>query len=239
MPPLFSAESLLAFVTLTALEIVLGIDNIVFIAIVTGRLKPELQTRAQRIGLGLALIFRILLLLAMGWIMSLTAPLISLWGLDFSGRSLILLLGGLFLIAKGTHEIHAQMEGAQHESGRAAGGFLAAVATIGLMDIIFSLDSVITALGMARRLEIMIGAVVVAVIIMIIFAKLVSEFVNRNPTMRVLALAFLILIGVMLTAEGMGQHIDKGYIYFAMAFSLGVELVNMRIRKKHLASAKP
>ena len=171
--------------------------------------------------------------------MGLTAPLISLWGLDFSGRSLILLLGGLFLIAKGTHEIHAQMEGERHESGRAAGGFMAAVATIGVMDIIFSLDSVITALGMARRLEIMIAAVVVAVIIMIIFAKLVSEFVNRNPTMRVLALAFLILIGVMLTAEGMGQHIDKGYIYFAMAFSLGVELVNMRIRKKHPASAKP
>jgi predicted tellurium resistance membrane protein TerC len=235
MPDLFSLESLVAFVTLTALEIVLGIDNIVFIAIITGRLKPELQAKAQRIGLGLALVFRILLLLAISWVMGLTAPLFSLFGCGITGRDFILLIGGVFLIGKGTHEIHAQMEGGDQESGKAAGGFMAAVATIGLMDIIFSLDSVITAVGMARRLEIMIAAVVCAVIIMIIFAKAVSDFVNRHPTMRVLALAFLILIGVMLTAEGMGQHVNKGYIYFAMAFSLAVELVNMRVRNKSVS----
>ncbi|MFH1057344.1 MAG: TerC family protein [Pseudomonadota bacterium] len=239
-PDLLSLEALIALITLTALEIVLGIDNIVFIAILTGRLPAAQQPGARRLGLMLAMVMRILLLIAITWVMRLTAPLFSFWDHAFSGRDLILLAGGLFLLAKATHEIHAQIEGAgaaQAEAGRAAPRFWPVVAQIGLIDIIFSLDSVITAVGMASQLMVMILAVVIAVAIMIIFSGAVSRFVEQHPTMRMLALAFLILIGVMLTAEGLGQHIDRGYVYFAMAFSLGVEVLNLRARKKAQAEA--
>ncbi len=233
MPELFNLESLIALITLTSLEIVLGIDNIVFIAIVTGRLPARQQPTARRLGLGLAMIMRILLLLAITWVMQLTRPLFTIWGQAVSGRDLILLGGGLFLLAKATHEIHGQIEGARAEAqGRrgAAPSLASAVVQVGLLDIIFSLDSVITAVGMARHLYIMIAAVVLAVIIMIIFSGAVSSFISRHPTMRVLALSFLILIGVLLVAEGLGRHIDRGYVYFAMAFSLGVELINLKVR---------
>lgn len=233
MPELLNLESLIALITLTSLEIVLGIDNIVFIAIVTGRLPPEQQPTARRLGLGLAMVMRILLLLAITWVMQLTRPLFTIWDQAVSGRDLILLGGGLFLLAKATHEIHSQIEGARAEAqGRRgpAPSLASAVVQVGLLDIIFSLDSVITAVGMARHLYIMIAAVVLAVIIMIIFSGAVSSFISRHPTMRVLALSFLILIGVLLVAEGLGRHIDRGYVYFAMAFSLGVELINLKVR---------
>ena len=233
MPELLSLESLIALLALTSLEIVLGVDNIVFIAIITGRLKKEIQPKARRVGLALAMVMRIALLLGISWATRLTAPLFSLAGMDFSGRNLILLIGGLFLLAKATHEIHAQMEPADPaDQTGSAPTFTSAVIQIGLLDIIFSLDSVITAVGMARHLAIMIAAVVIAVSVMIVFAGPVSRFIERRPTMRVLALAFLILIGVMLVAEGLGQHLDKGYIYFAMAFALFVEMLNTRVRRK-------
>lgn len=233
MPELFSLESLIALAALTSLEIVLGVDNIVFIAIITGRLKKEIQAKARRVGLALAMIMRIALLLGISWATRLTTPLFSLAGFDFSGRKLILLIGGLFLLAKATHEIHAQMEPLDRpDREKAAPTYLSAVIQIGLLDIIFSLDSVITAVGMAQHLTIMIAAVVIAVAVMIVFAGPVSAFIERRPTMRVLALAFLILIGVMLVAEGLGQHLDKGYIYFAMAFALFVEMLNTRVRKR-------
>lgn len=234
-PDLISLNALIALITLTALEIVLGIDNIVFIAILTGRLPRAEQPAARRLGLMLAMIMRILLLIGITWVMRLTAPLFSFWDHPFSGRDLILLGGGLFLMAKATHEIHAQIEGAgaaHAEAGQGAARFWPVVTQIGLIDIIFSLDSVITAVGMANQLLVMILAVIIAVVIMIVFSGAVSRFVEHHPTMRMLALAFLILIGVMLTAEGLGQHIDRGYVYFAMAFSLGVETLNMRARKK-------
>ena len=238
MPDLFSLESLAALLALTALEIVLGIDNIVFIAIVTGRLDPSVQARARRLGLGLAMIMRILLLLGITWVMQLTRPWFEVFGHQITGKDLILLVGGLFLILKGTHEIHGQIEGPgpKESAPKPSAGYLAAVVQIGVLDIIFSLDSVITAVGMARHLAIMIAAVVLAVIIMILFAGAVSSFIENHPTMRVLALSFLLLIGVMLVAEGVGQHIDRGYIYFAMAFSLVVEIINMRVRR-HRAQA--
>ena len=234
MPDLFSLESLAALATLTALEIVLGIDNIVFIAIVTGRLPQAVQAKARGLGLGLALAMRILLLLGVTWVMRLTEPLFQVMGHAITGKDLVLILGGLFLLYKGTHELHGQVEGGAQEKGRqtktvSIGG---AILQIGLLDIIFSLDSVITAVGMARRIAIMITAVILAMVIMIIFAGRVSSFIEQHPTMRVLALAFLLLIGVMLVAEGVGQHIDRGYIYFAMAFSMGVELINMRRRNR-------
>lgn len=236
MAELFTLESLIALLALTSLEIVLGIDNIVFIAIITGRLKEEVQAKARRVGLGLALVMRIFLLLGISWVIKLTAPLFAVLGHDFSGRDLILLAGGLFLLAKATHEIHAQMEpGHKTEEPKKSVTFTSVVIQVGLLDLIFSLDSVITAVGMAKHLSIMIAAVIIAIGIMIAFAGPVSKFIEKHPTMKVLALAFLILIGVMLVAEGLGQHIDKGYIYFAMAFSLFVEFLNMRVRRKATA----
>lgn len=234
MPDLFSIESLIALAALTALEIVLGIDNVVFIAILTGRLPKEQQPNARRLGLGFAMLSRIALLFAISWTMNLVQPLFTLWEHAVSGRDLILLAGGAFLIYKATHELHGQVEGggSPEKPQKVAGTFWAVVAQIGVLDIIFSLDSVITAVGMARHISIMVTAVIIAVIIMIVFAGSVSAFVERHPTMRVLALSFLILVGVMLVAEGMGKHIERGYIYFAMAFSLGVEMINLRVRKK-------
>jgi predicted tellurium resistance membrane protein TerC len=233
MPELFSWESLVGFLTLASLEIVLGIDNIVFIAILTGRLPVKMQARAQRIGLLLAMATRILLLLVLRWIMGLTEELFHLLGRGFSGHDLILLGGGLFLIAKATFEIHEKMEGPEdHTRARARRTtFAAVIIQIVLIDIVFSLDSVITAVGMARRIEIMIAAIVVAVGVMLLFAGSVSRFIERHPTMKILALSFLVLIGVALVAEGLGKHFEKGYIYFAMAFSLLIELINLRVRR--------
>ena len=226
-------ENVIAFITLTALEIVLGIDNIVMVAILTGKLEAQHQKRAQRIGLALAMIMRIALLLTLSWIMGLTEPFFTISGFGVSGRDLILLIGGAFLIGKGTVEIHERVEGASHEQATAkAAAFGAVLVQIMFLDIVFSLDSVITAVGMAQHVPIMIAAIVVAVIVMMVFAPKVSAFINRHPTLKVLALAFLILIGVMLVAEGLHQHVSKGYIYFAMAFSLFVESMNIRMRGK-------
>jgi predicted tellurium resistance membrane protein TerC len=231
---LLTSENLIALLTLSSLEIVLGIDNIVFISILVAKLPRERQARARRIGLLLAMGMRIALLLAISWVMGLTAPLFSITaiGQEFSGRDLILLLGGLFLVAKATWEIHDKLEGAEH-SQRAprAASFGAILLQIVLLDIVFSLDSVITAVGMARDVEIMVAAVVIAVLVMMVFAGTISAFIERHPTMKMLALSFLLLIGVVLIADGFGQHVSKGYIYFAMAFSLFVELLNLRLRR--------
>ena len=234
MELLFTVENLVALLTLTAMEIVLGIDNIVFLAILTGRLEPALQKKARLIGLSLAMIMRVLLLLSIKWIMGLTAPWFTILGLDITGRALILLVGGLFLIAKSTHEIHERVEGGGvHAPGAKKGGsFASVIVQIVIIDLVFSLDSVITAVGMAKDIEIMIAAVIIAVIVMMIFAGPVSSFVERHPTIKMLALAFLLLIGVMLVAEGLGKHIERGYIYFAMAFSLVVEMLNIKASGK-------
>ena len=236
METIFTVENLLALLALTGLEIALGIDNIVFIAILTGRLPEEERPRARRLGLGAAMFMRIALLLSLSWMMGLQEPLFTVFGHGFSGRHLILLGGGLFLIAKATFEIHHRLEEAT-KVGEPAAPMMRRVtlwgvtAQIMLVDLVFSLDSVITAVGMARALWVMITAVVISVIVMMIFAGPISRFVEKHPTIKMLALAFLILIGVMLVAEGMGQHVEKGYVYFAMAFSLGVELLNLRARK--------
>ncbi len=238
MSELLTFESLAALLTLTALEIVLGIDNIVFIAITTSRLEPRIQPRARRLGLLGAMVTRILLLLCIKWIMGLTAELFAIFGHTFTGKDLILLAGGIFLLAKATYEIHHKLEaGPEAPPGRAArvASFGAAVGQIMVIDVIFSLDSVITAVGMARHLAIMIAAIVIAVIVMMIFAEAVSRFIERHPTLKMLALAFLLLIGVMLVAEGFHQAIDRKYIYFAMAFSLGVEMLNIRARRNRAA----
>ena len=233
MEGLFTVENLIAFVTLTALEIVLGIDNIVMVAILTGKLPPEQQAKARQIGLALAMGMRILLLLTLSWIMGLTKPFVDLWGFGLSGRDLILLVGGLFLIGKGTVEIHDKIEGDAHgETTAKMASYGMMLGQIMLLDLVFSLDSVITAVGMAQNVLVMIGAIIVAVIVMMVFAGTVSAFIMRHPTLKILALSFLILIGVMLTVEGLHQHISKGYIYFAMAFSLSVEALNIRIRTK-------
>jgi len=227
-------ETYVSLLTLTAMEIVLGIDNIVFISILAGKLPPARQPKVRRIGLTLALVLRLGLLFAISWVMGLTAPLVSFVGKAFSGRDLILLGGGLFLIAKATHEIHDKLEVSHEEehprpSGARAFGLV--LIQILALDVVFSLDSVITAVGMARHVAVMVTAMVISVGVMLVFAGHIGDFVNRHPTMKILALSFLLLIGVMLVADGMGQHIGKGYIYFAMAFSLGVELINMRVRK--------
>ena len=237
MMELLTSENLLALLTLTALEIVLGIDNIIFLSILTAKLPPEQRGRGRRIGLAGAMLMRIGLLLALSWVMQLTSPLTTVLGHTISGRDLILLIGGLFLIGKSTWEIHDKLEGHEHAAGGARPhvSFASIIVQIMLLDIVFSLDSVITAVGMAKHVEIMIAAVVVSVVVMMIFAGAVANFVERHPTIKMLALSFLILIGVMLVAEGFGQHVDKGYIYFAMAFSLLVEMLNIRLRKK----AKP
>ena len=232
---LATPDAWIALATLCALEIVLGIDNVVFIAILAGRLPKQQEALAYRVGLAAALITRLLLLFAISWVMGLTANLFTLFDHGFSGRDLILLGGGLFLIGKAAHEIFEKLELPEEAQGphskRSARGFAWTIAQIMVLDIVFSLDSVITAVGMADHLWIMVTAMVVAVAVMLIFAPAIGSFVNKHPSMKLLALSFLLLIGVLLTAEGMGQHVDKGYIYFAMGFALIVELLNMRLRK--------
>jgi len=226
-----TSESLLALVTLTVLEIVLGVDNVIFISILSARLPAGQQKRARRTGLLAAMLMRILLLLSIAWIIRLTAPLFSVAGRDISGRDLILIGGGLFLLAKATLEIHARLEGEeQHGAARAAPSFAAVITQIMALDVVFSLDSVITAVGMADEISVMVAAVVLAVAIMMFSAEPVSRFIGRHPTVKVLALSFLLLIGVSLVGEGVGMHIPKGYIYFAMAFSVFVEMINLRVR---------
>ena len=228
-----TAEGWIALLTLTVLEIVLGIDNIVFISILAGKLRGELRARARRIGLMLAMVMRVLLLLSITWVMRLTAPLFAVAGQEISGRDLILIVGGLFLLAKSTHEIHDKLEGEEGQaSARVAASFGAVIVQIMLLDVVFSLDSVITAVGMAEDVAVMIVAVVVAVGVMLVSASAISEFVERHPTVKMLALSFLLLIGVSLMAEGLDQHIPKGYIYFAMGFSIFVEMINLRVRAK-------
>lgn len=223
----------ISLLTLTALEIVLGIDNIIFISILAGKLPKEQQKKARQTGLGLALITRLLLLAGIAWIAKLTTPLLHIASFAISGRDLILLAGGLFLIAKSTYEIHEKLEGEDHHaSGRVGVSFSKVIVQIILLDIVFSLDSVITAVGMANQLWVMVTAVVIAMGVMLAFAGAISDFVHRHPTVKMLALSFLILIGVSLMAEGLHQHIPKGYIYFAMAFSCMVELINLKLRAK-------
>jgi predicted tellurium resistance membrane protein TerC len=228
-----SADGWIALATLTVLEIVLGIDNIVFISILAGKLKPADRGRARTIGLTLAMVTRILLLLSITWVMGLTAPLFTAFEQEISGRDLILLIGGLFLIAKSTHEIHDKLEGAEtHHAAKAVASFGAVLVQIALLDIVFSLDSVITAVGMADHVSIMIIAVVAAIGVMLLSAGAISAFVEKHPTVKMLALSFLLLIGVSLIGEGLDQHIPKGYIYFAMGFSIFVEMINLRVRGK-------
>jgi len=235
MEALLTSDGLIALVTLAAMEIVLGIDNLVFITILTGRLPAARQPLARRLGLAMALITRIGLLFAITWIMGLTAPLFEVLGWSVSGRDLILLAGGLFLIAKATWEIYDKVEVSDGEAPHARpgrGSFALVIVQIMIIDVVFSLDSVITAVGMADELAIMVTAVIIAVAVMLFSMEPVAGFVERHPSVKILALAFLLLIGVMLVAEGMGRHVPKGYIYFAMAFSLFVELLNMRYRRK-------
>ena len=232
MSDLLGSGIVVSLLTLTAMEIVLGIDNVVFIAIITGRLPAAQQPLARRLGIGLALIIRIGLLFAISWIMGLTQPFAHVLGHPVSGRDLILLGGGFFLIGKATWEIYDKLEAEHPESGAGGGRgvFLAVLAQILVLDIVFSLDSVITAVGMANHLSVMVMAMVIAMIVMVVSADPIGSFVERHPSVKILALSFLLLIGVMLVAEGMGSHMEKGYIYTAMAFSLFVELLNLRYR---------
>jgi len=224
-------QAWIALVTLTALEIVLGIDNIIFISILAGRLPHSEQAKARILGLTLAMLTRIALLFSLTIIMRLTAPLVAVLGNEISGRDIILIVGGLFLIAKSTHEIHEKLEGDEGKTSRkVAASFASVIIQIMLLDIVFSLDSVITAIGMASALGIMVTAVVIAVVFMMIFAGAISDFVQKRPTIKMLALSFLLLIGVTLIAEGLDQNIPKGYIYFAMAFSVFVEMLNLKLR---------
>jgi len=227
-------EAWIALATLTALEIVLGIDNIIFISIIVSRLPKEQQNRGRTIGLGLAMLTRIALLLSITWVMSLTTDLFTLLNHTFSGRDLILLGGGLFLLAKSTHEIHQSLEGSEEEATQAASGkaFILTMLQIAVIDIVFSLDSVITAVGLAEDVQVMIIAIMISIGIMMLGAKAISDYVEAHPTIKMLALSFLILVGVTLLAEGVGFEIPKGYIYFAMAFSISVEMLNIRLRKK-------
>jgi len=232
-------QAWIGLLTLTMLEIVLGIDNIIFISILAGKLPPASQRRARQIGLSLAMLMRILLLLSLSWVVGLTKPLFVVAGFDVSGRALILIGGGLFLLAKSTHEIHNKLEGAdEHGSTRAAPSLLAVLVQITLLDIVFSLDSVITAVGMVDEIGVMIAAVILAVLVMMIFAGAISRFVDRHPTIKMLALSFLLLIGVNLIAEGVGFHIPKGYTYFSMGFAVFVEMLNLRLRKRRVAPVK-
>jgi predicted tellurium resistance membrane protein TerC len=236
---LTSPEAWIALLTLTLLEIVLGIDNVVFISILAGKLPPEQQAKARRLGLGLAMLMRIALLFSITLIIKLTAPLFTVLGEEISGRDLVLIVGGLFLLTKSTREIHERLEGEEHETSvRVRPSLGNVLVQIMFLDIVFSLDSVITAVGMAEDLGVMIAAVVIAVGFMMVFASPVSEFVERHPTVKMLALSFLLLIGVALIADGLNQHIPKGYIYFAMAFSLGVEMLNLRMRRVQTKAVK-
>ena len=230
--PQGTAELAVAFITLAVLEIVLGIDNVIFISILAGKLPEHQQPKARFIGLALAMITRVLLLLSISWMARLTNPLFSLFSHQVTGRDLILILGGIFLVWKSTREIHQKLEGEEeHGVARAAASFASVITQIVLLDIVFSLDSVITAVGMVNNVPIMIAAVIAAVIFMMFFAGPISGFVDRHPTIKMLALSFLLLIGVTLIADGFGQHIAKGYIYFAMGFSVFVEVLNLRSRK--------
>ena len=226
-------QAWIALATLTALEIVLGIDNIIFIAILADKLPKEQQARARTFGLALAMLTRIALLFSLTLIMRLTAPIFTILGAAISGRDLILIIGGLFLLGKSTLEIHDKLEGEQHHSagGKAAASFVGVLIQVALLDIVFSLDSVITAIGLVEHVQIMVIAIVIAVIFMMVFVGAISRFVERHPTIKILALSFLLLIGFTLIGEGLDLHIPKGYVYFAMAFSVFVEMLNMRLRK--------
>lgn len=240
---LSNPEVWIALLTLTALEIVLGIDNIIFISILAGKLPVEQQKKARMLGLALAMVTRVALLFSLAWLVKLTTPLFTILKEELSGRDLILLVGGLFLIAKSTHEIHNKLEGEEGEGlKKATATFTGVIIQIALLDIIFSLDSVITAVGMADHLSVMVTAVVIAVLVMMVSAGKISDFVEHHPTVKMLALSFLLLIGVSLIAESLDHHISKGYIYFAMGFSVFVEMLNLRMKKKkvepvHLRSA--
>ena len=239
LAPFSTADGWISLLTLTVLEVVLGIDNLVFLSIMTGKLPRERQPFARRLGLGLALVMRVLLLLAMSWLITLQANLFTIFGQGFSGRDLILIGGGLFLVGKATHEIFDKMEVDHTQPRRPVQVSFAAVVTqIVLLDLVFSIDSVITAVGMARALSVMVAAVVIAMVVMLIFAGPISAFVERHPSVKILALSFLILIGAVLVADGMGQHIPRGYVYLAMAFSLAVELLNLRLRSRQAAPVK-
>jgi predicted tellurium resistance membrane protein TerC len=236
---IFDPQSWIAFSTLLALEIVLGIDNVVFISILAGKLPTSQQAKARYLGLGLAMVMRIILLFSISWVIGLTAPLFTVFQQEISGRDLILLVGGLFLIAKSTHEIHERLEGEEaHASPAAAPNFTSVIIQILLLDIVFSLDSVITAVGMVDNISIMISAVVIAVLFMMAFAGPIGRFVERHPTVKMLALSFLLLIGMTLIAEGFDQHLPKGYIYSAMAFSVFVEMLNLKAKKPKAAPVK-
>jgi predicted tellurium resistance membrane protein TerC len=233
MDAFLTTEGLLALVTLTFLEVILGVDNVIFISILAGKLPQASQARARRTGLFAAMFMRIALLVSIAWVIRLTAPIFTVFDNEISGRDLILISGGLFLLAKSTLEIHEGLEGTEHHrEGRAVTSFGSVIAQIMVLDIVFSLDSVITAVGMAKDLEIMIAAVVLAVIIMMVTAGPISSFVQRHPTVKILALSFLLLIGLSLVGDGLDMHIPKGYVYFAMGFSMFVEAINLRIRGK-------
>jgi predicted tellurium resistance membrane protein TerC len=236
---LLDPQAWIAFATLLALEVVLGIDNVVFISILASKLPAKQQAKARYIGLGLAMVMRIVLLLSLSWVIGLTAPLFTIFRQEISGRDLILIIGGLFLIGKSTHEIHQKLEGEEgHSSSRVRPTFTSVIVQILLLDAVFSLDSVITAIGMVDQIGIMVSAVVVAVIFMMVFAGPISAFVDRHPTVKMLALSFLLLIGMTLIAEGWDQHIPKGYVYSAMAFSVFVEMLNLKARKAKATPVK-
>ena len=233
MEILTSPELLIALLTLAVLEIVLGVDNVIFISILSAKLPKEQQKKARRVGLLAAMVMRIGLLFSLSWLAQLTTPLFTIMEKGFSGRDLILLFGGLFLLAKATYEIHDKMEGQEgHGSAKVAATFASVITQVMILDIVFSLDSVITAIGMANHLGVMVAAVVIAVLVMMLAAEPISAFVEVHPTVKILALSFLLLIGFSLVAEGFGQHVSKGYIYFAMGFSVFVELINIRVRGK-------
>ncbi|MBN8545485.1 MAG: TerC family protein [Ignavibacteria bacterium] len=232
-------EALIALATLVALEVVLGIDNIIFISILAGKLPKEMQAKARNVGLVLAMVTRILLLLSITWIMKLTSPIFTMFGNEISGRDLILIIGGLFLLGKSTFEIHDKLEGEEHSAGgQVAKSFGMTIVQILILDIVFSLDSIITAVGIVSQIEIMITAVVISVIFMLIFASPVSNFVDKHPTIKMLALSFLLMIGFTLIADGFDYHIPKGYIYFSMAFSIFVETLNLKLRSKSVKPVK-
>jgi predicted tellurium resistance membrane protein TerC len=234
MPPLYDPQVWISLFTLTVLEIVLGIDNIIFISILAGKLPPAQQPRARTIGLLLALVTRVLLLFSIFWLTRLTAELFRVFGHGFSGKDLVMVAGGLFLIWKSVHEIHGNLEGEDHE--KSAGGGTATmtsvISQIVVIDIVFSLDSVITAVGLAQHIGVMVAAVIIAMGVMLAAAGAISDFVSKHPTIKMLALSFLLLVGVVLIGDGFGQHIEKGYIYFAMAFSFGVEMLNLKMRAR-------
>lgn len=236
---LLNPQIWIAFFTLVALELVLGVDNVIFISILAGKLPAHEQQKARTSGLGLAVLTRILLLFSLSWIVGLTAPLFTVFQYEISGRDIILILGGLFLLGKSTHEIHQKLEGVEgHASSSVKPSFINVIIQILLLDIVFSLDSVITAVGMVDQIWIMIAAVVISAGVMILSAAAISGFVDRHPTIKMLALSFLLLIGFTLIVEGLHQHIPKGYVYFAMGFSVFVEMLNLRLRKSHIAPVK-